>query len=79
MVEFVFLLHSFFERILEKIGVRTHESLAFTPAFLILILLWTLPGFLALYFGYTLLAIALGVLGLYAGVEFTLKAVGTHL
>ena len=79
MVEFVFLLHSYFARAFKAVEAPQHESLAFWPAFLVVLVLWTLPAFAAFYLGHELVAVALGILGLYFGINFTLKAVGTHL
>ncbi|MFH1789317.1 MAG: hypothetical protein ABH834_08050 [Candidatus Altiarchaeota archaeon] len=79
IVEAAYILHTFFTGFFRVLGFKDYDTIAYTPAIMILVLLWTVPGLLAWQLGHGLTGVALGMIGLFVGVSVTLRAVGTHL
>ena len=79
LIEVVYIFHLFFSSIFRLLGFRNYKSLAHTPAIMCVILLWTIPSVVAIALGYDLVALALGLFGLFYGITHTLHSVGTYL
>lgn len=79
IVEAVYVFHTFFSGFFKFLGLRNYDALAYTPAMLVFILAWTIPGLLAWQLGHGLTGVALGLIGVFIGTNITLRAVGTHL
>ncbi|MFH1835692.1 MAG: hypothetical protein ABH851_05850 [Methanobacteriota archaeon] len=78
-VELMFVFHLFFYDVFSFLGISKHRHLIHATSILIFIFIWSMPGMILFYAGKELVGLFLGLVGLFFGTVFTLRAIGTHL